>query len=87
MDMAPDFLDQLFARGLLIPMGVDGLYGRSGVFEDVITRFDALVSTYGENDGAEVVRFPPGMSRSRPLPPRLSRRADWSCTARYASRT
>ncbi|WP_181703367.1 amino acid--[acyl-carrier-protein] ligase [Chthonobacter albigriseus] len=63
MDMAPDFLDQLFSRGLLIPTGVDGLYGRSGVFEDVITRFDALVSTYGEADGAEVVRFPPGMSR------------------------
>ncbi|ODN65854.1 Amino acid--[acyl-carrier-protein] ligase [Methylobrevis pamukkalensis] len=63
MDMQGNFLDQLFASGLLIESGVDGLYGRSGVFEDVVTRFDALVTRYGEDDGAEVVRFPPGMSR------------------------
>ena len=44
------FLDELFAEGLLIETGVDGLYGRSGAFEDVIARFDALISTFG---GAE----------------------------------
>ncbi|SON57465.1 Amino acid-[acyl-carrier-protein] ligase [Hartmannibacter diazotrophicus] len=63
MDVQGSFLDQLFDRGLLIETGVDGLYGRSGVFEDVIARFDALVTRYGEADGAEVMRFPPGMSR------------------------
>jgi hypothetical protein len=63
MDMQGDFLNRLFDRGLLVETGVDGLYGRSGVFEDVIARFDALVSAHGAEDGAEVMRFPPGMSR------------------------
>ena len=39
-----DFRDALIAHGLLIPMGVDGLYGRSGLFEEVIERFNALVT-------------------------------------------
>ena len=58
------FLNSLFDKGLLVETGVDGLYGRSGEFEDVIQRFDALVSRYGEADKAEVMRFPPAMSRS-----------------------
>ena len=29
------FRQELFSRGLLIPMGVDGLYGRSETFEDI----------------------------------------------------
>jgi seryl-tRNA synthetase len=58
------FLDSLFAEGLLIETGVDGLYGRSGAFEDVIARFDALISTFGGADGADVIRFPPGMNRA-----------------------
>lgn len=57
------FRDALIAHGLLIPMGVDGLYGRSGVFEDVIERFNLLVSRHGGNDGAEVMRFPPAINR------------------------
>jgi seryl-tRNA synthetase len=55
--------DQLIAHGLLIPMGVDGLYGRSGLFEEVIERFVALVARHGGNDGAEIMRFPPGINR------------------------
>ena len=39
MDAQVTLLDQLFDAGLLIDTGVDGLYGRSGLFEDVI---DAL---------------------------------------------
>jgi seryl-tRNA synthetase len=46
-------------------MGVDGLYGRSGIFEDVIERFSTLVAAFGREDGAEVVRFPPAMSRTQ----------------------
>ena len=58
------FLDGLMAHGLLLATGVDGLYGRSGAFEDVIARFDALISTFGDGDGAAVVRFPPGMNKA-----------------------
>ena len=45
-----DFRDGLFAHGLLIETGVDGLYGRSGAFEDVIAGFDALIARYGRGD-------------------------------------
>ncbi|MCA0319008.1 MAG: amino acid--[acyl-carrier-protein] ligase [Proteobacteria bacterium] len=58
------FLDELFDRGLLIETGVDGLYGRSGLFEAIGDGFQALVSRYGAADKAEVVRFPPAMARS-----------------------
>jgi seryl-tRNA synthetase len=58
------FIDELIEAGLLIDTGVDGLYGRSGVFEDVIARFDDLVTRWGAPDGAEVARFPPAMNRS-----------------------
>ncbi|WP_406856368.1 amino acid--[acyl-carrier-protein] ligase [Alsobacter sp. KACC 23698] len=64
MDAQVTLLDQLFDAGLLIDTGVDGLYGRSGLFEDVIARFDALITSFGGQDGAEVVRFPPGMNRA-----------------------
>lgn len=64
MDMQASLLDRLFAAGHLIDTGVDGLYGRGGVFEDVIQRFDALVSAFGADQNAEVIRFPPGMNRA-----------------------
>ncbi|MDR6773072.1 amino acid--[acyl-carrier-protein] ligase [Azospirillum sp. BE72] len=57
------YRDELVAAGLLIPTGVDGLYGRSGVFEEVVERFDALVTRWGGADGAEVMRFPPALNR------------------------
>jgi len=56
-------LDNLIRHGLLIDTGVDGLYGRSGVFEDVVARFDDLITRWGGNDGPEVMRFPPAMNR------------------------
>ena len=65
MDAVVSLLDRLVAKGLLIPTGVDGLYGRSGVFEDVIARFEALVTRTGAADGAEVLRFPPAMTRGQ----------------------
>lgn len=64
MDMQTSLIDRLFDAGLLIETGVDGLYGRSGVFEDVIVRFEGLIDRYGGNDGAEAIRFPPGMNRA-----------------------
>ncbi|KPF41198.1 amino acid--[acyl-carrier-protein] ligase [Rhizobium sp. G187] len=62
MDMQVSFLDRLFESGLLIETGVDGLYGRSGQFEDVIAAFERLIDRIGGADGAEAIRFPPGMN-------------------------
>lgn len=64
MDMQVSFLDRLFESGLLIDTGVDGLYGRSGQFEDVIAAFERLIDRTGDPDGAEAIRFPPGMNRA-----------------------
>lgn len=62
--MQTSFLDRLFESGLLIETGVDGLYGRGGRFEDVIAAFERLIDRYGAADGAEAIRFPPGMNRA-----------------------
>jgi len=62
-DAHTEFRSALIAAGLLIPTGVDGLYGRSGVFEDVVERFNDLISAWGREDGAEVMRFPPALAR------------------------
>ena len=60
---AGSFLDRLFKAGVLIPMGVDGVYGRGAVFEHVLEGLDALATRAGAGDGAERVRFPPVMVR------------------------
>lgn len=65
MDMQTSLLDRLFDAGLLIDTGVDGLYGRGGAFEDVITRFEALIGAHAPKaETPEVIRFPPGMNRA-----------------------
>ncbi|EPE93643.1 amino acid--[acyl-carrier-protein] ligase [Rhizobium grahamii] len=64
MDIQTSFLDLLFESGLLIDTGVDGLYGRSAQFEDVIAAFERLIDRFGGADGAEVIRFPSGMNRA-----------------------
>ncbi len=64
MDMQTTFLDRLFDKGLLIDTGVDGLYGRSGQFEDVIVAFERLIDKVGGGDKAEAIRFPPGINRA-----------------------
>ena len=58
-----DFLDGLMTKGLLFDMGVPGLYGRSGTFEDVVERLTALITRLGADAKPEVLRFPPGMNR------------------------
>jgi len=60
---SPTFLEQLIAAGHLIPMGVDGLYGKSGVFEDILDKLDRLITRYGADQKAEVMRFPPAISQ------------------------
>ena len=57
------YLKELIDHGLLISTGVDGLYGRSGAFEDVVERFDKVITKWGGGDGAEVMRFPPAINR------------------------
>lgn len=64
MDAQPNLLEKMLAAGLLVPTGVDGLYGRSGLFEDVIARFEALVTRIGQDDGAQVLRFPPAVTKT-----------------------
>ncbi len=63
MDTSESYISQLLRHGLLIETGVDGLYARSAVFEEVVDRFDALVSAHGRDAKPEVIRFPPQMSR------------------------
>ena len=62
-DTCPTLLDNLLHRGILIDTGVDGLYGRSGLFEQIVEGFDRLISRTGADQKAEVMRFPPGMNR------------------------
>lgn len=64
MDAFTPPLDLLLGEGLLIESGVDGLYGRNGVFEDVVQQVEALARRAAAGDGAMVMRFPPGMSRA-----------------------
>ena len=54
-------LDAL-AEALLLPSGIEGVYARTAVFEDVVTRLAAFISSHRE-PGNEVLRFPPVMSR------------------------
>lgn len=58
------FLDALIEARLLLPLGPAGVYGRGHVFEDVIERFDALITESAIADGAERMRFPPVVSRA-----------------------
>ena len=55
---------ELIDAGLLIALGVRGVYGRGGTFERVITRFDNLVAKSGAKLKPEVMRFPPIFSRA-----------------------
>ena len=59
-----EFRDELIQAGLLIPSGVPGVFGRGHVFEDILERFDALITEAGKADDAEKVRFPPALSRA-----------------------
>jgi seryl-tRNA synthetase len=54
----------LIQHGLIIPTDVTGGYARGPVFEDILTRFDALVLRLTEKDGAQALTFPPIVSRA-----------------------
>jgi len=50
------------AEALLLPSGIDGVYARTAVFEQVVNGLTDLISEYRESN-VEVLRFPPVMSR------------------------
>jgi seryl-tRNA synthetase len=56
-----DRLARLFDT-LFLPTGVDGVYGRTGAYESVVEALAALISLHRPSQ-AEVLRFPPVMSR------------------------
>ena len=57
------FRDELVAAGHLIPTGIDGIYGRSAVYEDIVAAVDRLAAAGRASEGAISVRFPPVMPR------------------------
>jgi seryl-tRNA synthetase len=57
------FRAELFAAGLLVGTGVDGLYGRSGTYESILDGIDALVTDQIVDERATAVFFPPVMAR------------------------
>ena len=54
--------EEMLAR-LFTPMNVDGVYGRTGAYEDVVEGLGRYISTLRPK-GAEVFRFPPVVSRT-----------------------
>lgn len=57
-----EFRDALVEAGLLVLLGIDGLYGRGGEFEKIIDGIDHVVRRKGSDvhgEGASVLRFPP----------------------------
>jgi seryl-tRNA synthetase len=64
MTDAPTFRDELLEAGILVPTASDGIYGRSAVYEDVVTGIERLVNATAASDGTASYRFPPVMPRS-----------------------
>ncbi|MES2788089.1 MAG: amino acid--[acyl-carrier-protein] ligase [Planctomycetota bacterium] len=58
---------QLLEAGLLISLGVPGIYGHSGAFEGVIENFEHYVTRRAKPLKAEVIRFPAIFSRKHYL--------------------
>jgi seryl-tRNA synthetase len=58
-----DALDHL-ANILFHPMGSDGVYARTALYEDMVERLAALITRHRE-PGTEVMRFPPVMNRGQ----------------------
>ncbi len=56
------FYDGLVEHKLIIPVGVQGIFGRGAVFEDVLHRFNDLLTDLAADD-VETMVFP---ARDRP---------------------
>jgi seryl-tRNA synthetase len=60
-DEPNDRLDSM-AAALFRPMGIDGIYARTALYEEVVEHLSSLISRHRE-PATEVLRFPPVMSR------------------------
>jgi seryl-tRNA synthetase len=59
------YLAELLDAGLFLSTGVRGVYGLSGLFENVLEQFDAFVTRSGAHANPEVRRFPPLLPRKQ----------------------
>jgi seryl-tRNA synthetase len=57
------FRDQLFEAGILLPTGVDGLYGHSVEYTSIKDGLDHIVSEWAREVEATTVSFPPIIAR------------------------
>ena len=57
-----DDAQERLRAALFRPMGADGVYARTALYEEVVDRLAAFITTQRE-DGTETFRFPPVMSR------------------------
>ncbi|MGA3149932.1 MAG: hypothetical protein ABSF33_21035, partial [Acidimicrobiales bacterium] len=57
------FRDELIDSGLVIDAGVEGLYGRTLAYEQIIAGIIGLTTRTGAGDGAMTVHFPPVIPR------------------------
>lgn len=60
---AQDFHSGLVKHRLIIPTGIQGAFGRGAVFEEVLDRFNGLVTRSSKDDGAEFYTYPPIIDR------------------------
>lgn len=58
-----DLYDGLVQHGLLLPLGVQGAFGYSGKFEQIIELFNKKIDDIAQHEGAETRAFPPIISR------------------------
>jgi seryl-tRNA synthetase len=58
------FYQGLVEHRLIIPVRVQGAFGRGAVFEDVLERLNAAITAISKDDGAEVYTFPPVIDRT-----------------------
>src|SRR4029079_5091604 len=65
-ETAPQIIDPLdhLADRLFHPMGSDGVYARTALYEGVVERLAELITGH-RRAGTEVMRFPPVMSRAQ----------------------
>ncbi len=57
------FWDDMVKHRLVFPTGVQGVFGRGPVFEEVLNRFNDMVTRAAGDDGAELMMFPPVLDR------------------------
>lgn len=57
-------LKEMLDTGLLVRMGIDGVYARSGIFEDILLKVDQQITELGRGLNPTTLRFPPLMSKN-----------------------